>query len=149
MRSPSKNSAASMNYLDALEDVETSYRRTMLASPDHSWPAEVREMLTILNAHIFDPSLTMADLADACRINDHNASCRFLNYLGVTPKTYRVSHQIELAKRLLHADELQEVLITQIAFQVGYERVQSFCTAFKRREGVSPKEYQLTKLRKM
>ena len=48
------------------------------------------------------------------------------------------------AQSLLKRDQLQ---IQQIAAQVGFKRVGDFSTAFKRRYGLTPREYRMRQQR--
>ncbi len=64
--------------------------------------------------------------------------------LGKKPPLYYVQNRIMLeAKRLLHYTDKS---ITEIAYELGYEDVQSFSRFFKKQQGMSPVGYKKEKL---
>ena len=57
---------------------------------------------------------------------------------GTTPRQYLKDLRINKARELIK----KGVSVTQACFEVGYESLPSFSTAFKKGTGLSPKEYQ-------
>ncbi len=43
------------------------------------------------------------------------------------------------ARRLLHHSELQ---IQEVAYEIGYDDIQTFSRFFKKQEGISPSEFK-------
>lgn len=64
---------------------------------------------------------------------------RFKAATGESPLAYLQTVRIEVAKKIL---ENSVQTISEITQQVGYEDVSSFSKMFKRRVGLSPREYR-------
>lgn len=62
----------------------------------------------------------------------------FKQIYGVTPRQYLRDLRISKAKELLK----KGVSVTQVCYDVGYESLPTFSSAFKRGTGYSPKAYQ-------
>lgn len=69
----------------------------------------------------------------------------FKNSLGVSPKDYIVDYRIKKAREFLLNEELT---IGSIAYSVGYSDPLNFSKIFKKKTGVSPKEYRQQLLKK-
>lgn len=63
----------------------------------------------------------------------------FASVFGETPHQYRIRVRLELAKRLLAADDHS---VTEVCFCVGFESLGSFSHQFAQRVGVSPSAYR-------
>lgn len=81
----------------------------------------------------------LPELANHLAVSERTLSRRFKQAVGATPLEYLQSVRIELAKRLLETggDSFDEV-----SRRVGYEDAATFRQLFKRRTGVSPREYR-------
>ncbi len=64
----------------------------------------------------------------------------FKNSLGISPKDYIVDYRIKKAKEFLMNEELS---VGSIAYSVGYSDPLNFSKIFKKKTGVSPKEYRM------
>jgi AraC-like DNA-binding protein len=62
----------------------------------------------------------------------------FKQIYGITPRQHLKDLRIKKAKELLK----QGLPVTQVCFDVGYESLPTFSSAFKRGTGYSPKAYQ-------
>lgn len=82
---------------------------------------------------------SLPDLAEHLAVSERTLSRRFKQTVGATPLEYVQSLRVELAKRLLETggDSFDEV-----SRRVGYEDAATFRQLFKRRTGVSPREYR-------
>lgn len=58
---------------------------------------------------------------------------------GLSPQELILRERIKFAKKLLNSKEL---LITEVAFDAGFEDANYFTRAFKKNEGLTPKQYQ-------
>jgi len=58
---------------------------------------------------------------------------------GETPHAYRTRRRLERASRLLKETDFP---VTDVCLETGFESVGSFSTLFRRRYGVSPKEFR-------
>lgn len=63
----------------------------------------------------------------------------FKEYTGVSPAQYQIQLRLNYAKELLTRTSLN---ITEIAYKLHFESVGQFSTFFKKREGLTPKEYR-------
>lgn len=63
----------------------------------------------------------------------------FKEYTGVSPAQYQIQLRLNYAKELLTRTSLN---ITEIAYKLHFENVGQFSTFFKKREGLTPKEYR-------
>ena len=63
----------------------------------------------------------------------------FKQYTGLSPHQYIQKLKIEKGKELLTNTNLSRI---EIAFRIGYENADYFCTAFKKHVGVSPVKYR-------
>ncbi|MCG7530782.1 AraC family transcriptional regulator [Psychrobium sp. MM17-31] len=61
----------------------------------------------------------------------------FQRVYGVTPRAYLRDIRIEKAKSLLR----QDLPITQVCFDIGYESISTFSSVFKKCVGCTPKQY--------
>ena len=71
------------------------------------------------------------------------SSSTFYSFLkrttGLSPQELILRERIKFAKKLLNSKEL---LITEVAFDAGFEDANYFTRAFKKNEGLTPKQYQ-------
>ena len=63
----------------------------------------------------------------------------FKDYTGISPAQYQIQLRLIKAKELLSQTTLN---ITEIAYQLHFENGGQFSTFFKKREGLTPKEYR-------
>lgn len=63
----------------------------------------------------------------------------FKEKVGVSPHQYLIVQRIEAAKLLL---KRSHATVTQIAYRCGFTSSSYFCQCFKKRVGVTPKEYR-------
>ncbi len=63
----------------------------------------------------------------------------FKDYMGISPAQYQIQLRLIRAKELLGQTALN---ITEIAYQLHFENGGQFSTFFKKREGLTPKEYR-------
>ena len=89
-----------------------------------------------MSAH---PRAPVSELAARCALSESAFRKRFGQYAGVSPSEYRIARQIEQAARLLRAGSAG---VEEIARSVGFEDVNYFCRAFKKRMGMTALEYR-------
>lgn len=113
-----------------------------LPSPDRDWLVDVRVFLLILNGRLFEPGLTLEEIKQSSGLRDHNIVSRFRERTRMNPKSYRLRHQLGLAKRLLQHEKLRCIPIAQIALAVGFDNPRVFSAAFKKEMGYTPRAYR-------
>lgn len=68
----------------------------------------------------------------------------FKSYYDTTPQKWLQQKRLNKALTLI---EKQELSVTELAFEVGYENISYFIKAFKDKIGLSPKQYMLARNR--
>ncbi len=96
---------------------------------------EIHRLITSNPSHRY----TVEELASRFHINQTTLKSTFKTVFGQPIATYMKEHHISRAKELLrHSD----MLISDIALELGYENPSKFSQAFKRVTGVLPREYR-------
>lgn len=95
------------------------------------------EIMQYLNEHYMDSSLGLAQVGILFHISEGYLSSIFKKQTGVNFADYLENIRIERAKELLLVGN---ITVSEIAGKVGYNSVHAFRRAFKRVEGISPKE---------
>ena len=85
--------------------------------------------------HFADPSLRVANMADALHVSDSYLRLVFRQETGVSPKRQLDTLRFERAKALLNAGYDS---VAAVAEKVGFSDEKHFATAFKRRFGYPP-----------
>lgn len=111
-------------------------------STDISKLKKVREI--IINNMVNTPSLE--DLSEEVGLNIKKLKEGFKEHYGYPIFTYLFHYKMEFARKLLD-DNLQN--INEIANEVGYSSATHFIAAFKRKFGITPKQYSLHKSNKI
>ncbi|SES72280.1 AraC family transcriptional regulator [Nonomuraea wenchangensis] len=107
------------------------------------WPAGLTDPVVApaLRAMHADPARpwTVSQLAGVAAVSRSTLAARFKQVVGRGPLEYLTGWRLELAAaRLRRGDETLEA----IAREVGYGSVSALSNAFKRRIGVSPRDYR-------
>lgn len=99
----------------------------------------IGEARLYIASHFSDPSLSLAQVAEAVSISPAYFSSIFSHETGETFIEYLTRVRIEKAKELLRTSSLRT---TDIAFEVGYHSTNHFGKMFKRLVQLSPREYR-------
>lgn len=97
-----------------------------------------RSLVDYVNAHIFDPGLSLKQLGDVFSVSTASVSRIFKKSAGENFYHYITTKRIDRAQELLR---VQGYYPAQIAEAVGYDSEYSFKRAFLRIVGVHPREY--------
>lgn len=101
------------------------------------WP-ELEPLLAAIHARL-DERLELHTLAHLAGVSPFRVHRLFKALLGETPRAYVERQRLERARfRLL----VQEAPLTRIALDCGFEHVDSFARAFRRRYGRSPSAWR-------
>lgn len=90
----------------------------------------------------FKNKINLSDVSKYVNISPNYFSKMFHETIGVTFKTYVINQKMSFARKLLLNSDF---MITEIAYEIGYTSLTSFCRDFKNRFGVSPIEYKKSK----
>ena len=110
----------------------------------------VRQMEDELIKHYIEPSFMVRDLYDSIPYDkDYIRRC-FKRETGITPNTYLTNLRIDNAIRLIKKvnSEYEKLNIAELAFMCGYDDALYFSKVFKKRTGLSPREYLKSKKNK-
>ena len=98
-------------------------------------------ILNYIHAHLYDPELTPAQIAQACRI-----TTRYLHYLfsdgEETVTRYILKRRLEACAQALLADSQRARTVTAIAFDHGFNSATHFGRVFRAQFGMTPREYR-------
>jgi AraC-like DNA-binding protein len=81
---------------------------------------------------------TLDDLAGAAGLSRAHLARQFAQTFGVSPHQYLIRLRLDQAKRALAAG----ASVTEVCYQVGFESLGTFSASFRRRTGMSPREWQ-------
>lgn len=104
-------------------------------------PAEhnlIREFNFLVEQH-YTTKHTVADYAELLNKSPKTISNIFSKLGTKTPLSYIHDRRMIEARRLLKHTNLQ---VSEIAYKIGYEDIQSFSRFFKKQEGISPSDYR-------
>lgn len=99
----------------------------------------IRQLLSYLEEHLFDPGLNVQTLRRACGTLDNSIAVRFHQEIGATPKGYITARRMETATYLLGETDLK---IWQIGVLLGYSSLGVFSKSFARWAGERPSRYR-------
>jgi len=101
-------------------------------------PANVR-LVQGLVADGLEGTLTVAGLAQACRLSPRHFLRAFRQTLGTTPQQYVTDARLERARQLLAAGDGD---LSSVALACGYSHAQHFSTRFRQQMGLTPTQYR-------
>ena len=81
---------------------------------------------------------TLDELAGATGLSRAHLARQFTQTFGMPPHQYLVRVRLDQAKRALAAGDS----VTEVCYQVGFESFGTFSSTFRRRTGMSPREWQ-------
>ncbi len=111
--------------------------RTMISPPIQKVIHEIQDNLD------YPPSVQ--SLADLVGMSETAFSKKFRVEVGCSPHDYMTHRRIKEAKKLLATTDQN---IIDVAFSLGFSTSQYFATVFKRRVGITPKQYREQKQKK-
>lgn len=99
------------------------------------------ERIAFAVSHInrnYSENLTLADYAALCNMSKHHFLRVFFQITGATPIEYRNNIRLEHAAELLLGDSRS---VEEIGTLLGFSSASYFSSAFKKKYGLSPKQY--------
>ena len=98
----------------------------------------IRRVITVLDEQYRDPP-SLAQLAETVGLSSSRLAHLFRKEVGMAIQSYVVERRLLMAAMMVvQTDER----ISQIAYSVGFGDVSNFNHSFKRRFGMSPREYR-------
>ncbi len=104
-----------------------------------TFPPDIERLVKYIETRLFDPELNTKVIQDRCGLRDHNTSSRFRFYVGATIRDYLEDLRLEAAGRLLRESPAS---VLEVALSVGYNNLQTFYGAFRRRFACTPAAYR-------
>lgn len=99
---------------------------------------DMKRALNYIEKH-FGESLTLKDIANYMNFSTSYFSKIFKKKLGINLNKYILLRRIEESKKILSE---KNITINDLAFIVGFNEPNYFCTVFKKEEGMTPFEYK-------
>jgi AraC-like DNA-binding protein len=93
----------------------------------------------------YQQKISMQYLANAVHISQKYLRQKFHSAYGVSPQQYLIDTRMQAAQKLLCDTNYK---IKEIAASVGYTSQLDFSNIFKKKTGVSPKEYRMLNTQK-
>lgn len=119
------------------------YYRTLSALPAHGGLAGWRLRLIDERLHEVGATPTLSDLAEICQLSVRQLTRGFRASRGCSIGDYVANSRLEHAKQMLQGDQS----IKSIAYSLGFSTPSSFCFAFRRATGQTPREFRNNFLR--
>ena len=95
--------------------------------------------LDFIKENFTDPDMSLTWVAQQVALSPSHFSTIFSQSFNQTFIDYLTEQRIELAKKLLQQSDYR---ISDIAFEIGYNDPNYFSYLFKKKQGISPKEYR-------
>lgn len=99
---------------------------------------QMQRILTIINKHLSDPNISIAEIADEIGISIVHLNRKLKEQTGDTTSRFIRNLRLEAAAKLLKEKEYS---IAEVATKVGFPDTSYFSTTFKEKYGVTPKDY--------
>lgn len=98
----------------------------------------LNHIVRFIREHLND-RLTMTDLTNEACMSKTSFYRYFKRELGMSPNEFVLKERIKFAKLLLKNQDIQ---VNQVCFESGFDDCNYFIRAFKKIEGITPKQFQ-------
>lgn len=88
----------------------------------------------------YNTEITLSEVAKQTGLNTYQLKMGFKEIYSNTPYQFVLDYKLELARQMLSKKQLQ---VNEIADKIGYTNISHFITAFKRKYGVTPKQFMI------
>ena len=105
--------------------------------PNEDTLNKIKQAKQIILAEMKNPP-SLAELAKEVGLNIKKLKTDFREYYGVPVYTYLLNYKMEIAKTLLQENQLN---VNEIASYLGYSASTHFIVAFKKKFGITPKQF--------
>lgn len=107
-------------------------------SKNNTQDIHVEECLCFIHSR-YAENITLEEIASYANISVGYCGRLFQKMLSTTPINYLINYRIKKSLELL---EQQELSITQIALEVGFNSSSHYIASFKKKMNMTPKQYQ-------
>ena len=138
VRHPSADSSEipPMNPIKSYYEQQLERITETVALPAYQY-IQIRQSRAFIEKYLAE-DINLERMAAAAAMSRFHFIRIFQRMYGLTPRQYLRDLRISKAKALLHTHRS----ITAVCYDVGYESLPTFSSAFKRGTGLSPKAYQ-------
>lgn len=98
----------------------------------------VRSMIKFIVNNYSEP-ITLKEIADSANISVEECRRCFKDIIRDTPVRYLISYRVTASMELLRNTDL---MVTDIAYRVGFNDTSYFVQAFKKKTGMTPRDYR-------
>ena len=127
-----------------IENILKGYSKN-LDSQIGFYPPDIRKMLKYIHNHLFENTLTINEVKNACQVRNNNITTKFRMLVGSGTREYVINQRLKAAETILREREVNIYLLANI---IGYTE-EAFSKLFKRVTGDSPLQYREKVLREM
>lgn len=132
-------------WADCLSDaiwplLDLAYAPTRTSHENNRRDERRRALFEAVETDLTDPELDVHRLAQRMGVSARYVQMLFAE-MGTTPRAFIQNRRLELAARRLER-EGGDVTVTDVAYDVGFNDLSSFCRAFRRRFEMSPRNYR-------
>lgn len=113
-------------------------REKKVLEGQNGYSVPVRKMVSYIHQHYMD-GISLGDAADNAGMNSSYLSTLFKNEVGTGFVEYLNEVRLERAKELMDSSQLR---LKEIIDEVGFCSYPYFFSLFKKKYGMTPKEYQ-------
>ncbi|SCY90865.1 helix-turn-helix transcriptional regulator [Alkaliphilus peptidifermentans] len=107
-------------------------------SPEYKASKEIKKVIDYMHEHN-NEKLLLNDLCNIAHLSPYYFIKIFKSQTGKTPREYYIDIKLEKARRLLRDRSFS---VAEVAYMVGFSSQSYFSSAFKKKIGYTPLEYQ-------
>ncbi len=99
----------------------------------------IHKAIQLMNTHP-ERIGSLQEIAFEINMSPSNFTQQFKTVTGVNPSDYLTEVKLKKARQMLN-----QMAVTEVAYELGYQNISHFIKLFKLQNGVTPKQYQLKK----
>ena len=99
-----------------------------------------RRMLSFIEANLREPNLGTREIASSLGVSPRYVQLLFVD-MRTTPSAYILDQRLDLAAREL-AQRGADAQITEVALDLGFNNLSTFCRSFRRKYRMAPRDYR-------
>jgi len=107
-------------------------------SAPHPGLGRIAPAISAILANLAQP-LVLGELARACGVSEATLRRQFILATGRSPQQYWLDLRVQMAASMLRSTDLP---VLEVSASVGFQTLSSFNALFRRRYGVSPREWR-------